>query len=40
VSSSGDADFVFRKRGDVRRLRIAAVASSELLGLADGDETG
>jgi hypothetical protein len=35
MSISGDADFGFRNRGDVRRLRIAAEASFELLALAE-----
>jgi hypothetical protein len=33
VSTSGDADFVFRRRGDMRRLFVSIVVSFELLRL-------
>jgi hypothetical protein len=40
VSTSGDADFVFLRRGDVRRLCAAGAVSFELLRLVMRDELG
>jgi hypothetical protein len=38
VSASGDADFVFRRRGDVRRLVVSGIVSFELLRFFNREE--